>query len=760
MTGEATIISPIRTPTSSSLVYLSGLATPTHLDPLLWWSQAKKINNISRFHLTRADVKYQDITQTLPVCVASEAFFKAMGATPHRGRLPSYSVRDNAKAPLAVLSYDLWKKLGSTDAIFTTPLTVSGYSVDIIAVLPAAFKFPPQVQVWLIYDQDQWARSLPWNYTTTESPLLNRPDNWIGTLTEHATPRIAQQELLQLNAQLHETYTKRTGLLYGNILNVVLLNKILFSEYLPIFRILLFATIFLYIGSLANASILLLGLTASRQREFALRRSLGAGRQAIGLQIIVETAFLVALIFFTAIFLALIYISASEAFFNTIFPTKAMDLHISPSLLTYLSICLFAAIAIPGVAQYLVLDESQLSGRSLYVNMGSGRRVIVFSRTLLVSAVALCFVLLIAGIMCEKSIRRIAKIDPYLNPKTLSVELIHQPPGGRSIGSAEVEVLLEDLNNLPMIRASALTTFQPLVSEQPAYVSASVGQERYMVLYAAVTRNYFDTVGLKFIAGSGFGTSAERSVVVNEEFVRVADESRLQVGSVISLEGEKGIRHVAGVVKTGPAVYPTDLPTPQIFLPYEAPYREASLGTRPFALVLDPRNEIKVGYQELRPLIAAAVSDASILSMQSVEESLNSKVSFYRESALLVSFYSLLSLLIVVCGIYAIVSYTISQRRLEIAMRQVVGASGLEICIQLLLEAIVPLVVGTCIGASVALACSNIISKITWGVDATDQTVYLLSFGIMAVIGVGFSLIAVVPVIRQPVAELLKSSSS
>src|SRR5712692_7364303 len=259
----------------------SRLADPNFDD---FRDQNRSFQAIAKYHDNTASVSGASQPTRTTVAGVSPDFLKVFGVQPILGR--DFSVSDSKKgaAPVVLVSYGYWRQyLGSSPDLSQSHLKIDGAVFSVIGVLPAGFRFPADVDLWLPADLDG------------ENPSRTSHNyKAVGHLRDGVTVEQANRDISSIARRIHDTSSEQGEYLLKDGIVVPLQGSIT-GKARPALLVLLGAVGFLLLVACANVANLLLAQASVRARELAIRSALGAARGRLIRQFLTE-AFLLSLV--------------------------------------------------------------------------------------------------------------------------------------------------------------------------------------------------------------------------------------------------------------------------------------------------------------------------------------------------------------------------------------------------------------------------------------------------------------------------------
>jgi len=514
----------------------------------------------------------------------------------------------------------------------------------------------------------------------------------------------------------------------------------------------------------ANVAALLLSRASVRQREVALRVSLGAGRLRIIRQLLTESVLLAMIGGAGGVVIALV---GQQALLSMTTPPG------SPPLvgigLNMRVIGLLAVLTVStGLACGVVpgLRGARLDPIASLKEPGPTAipvRRRIFPQGVLVSVqLALALVLLIgSGLLLNSLIRQMGR-DLNFDPEGL-VRVDYGVPAAsyvRRIGtyggcpyfeippsaSQAVERALTRLRAMPGVEgvggisappvdAFVLTTLEVKLEDSSAQGGGASTNDatRPTATYFLVTPNLFSTLRTPIVHGRDFSDRDTATTpwvaIVNETCARRFWPGENPIGKRLTLDTvpEEQPREVIGVVRDIPTRHTGD-PQPVIYASYlQQPSRYRAPWVSLFGQMLfmiRPTGDAAAVMADARTAIAGLDPTRPLVSVSTMESHMRAATGEFRSFVWLVSVFAVVAVLLAAIGTYGVMAYTVSQRTREIGIRRALGARPREIVALVGRRALVCVAAGLTAGLASALALTRVIAARLWGVTPTDPVTF------------------------------------
>jgi putative ABC transport system permease protein len=646
----------------------------------------------------------------------SPRFFSVIGTSPLLGRTfsPQEDLFNGPNA--AVITERLWRRRFAGDpAVLGKVLRIGNYSYPIVGVMPDSVHSPDRtVDLWVP------AKLPPALIANARGARWERA---IGRLKEGVTPQAAQADLAAVQARLGAQYPATDA-------NWIPIVEPLKEETIGGIRrslwILFGAVSFVLLIACANVACLLLAQAHRREREIAVRFSLGARRAQVIRELLLE-AFCLAI---PGCLLGLAVSFASISLFRraaAILP-RVEEIHLDWRLVAFtLSLSLITAILF-GLIPALRSTRGEVAGAWAHASRSqiSGRHSI--QRGLVSAQVALAIVLLIGSGLLIRSFAQLTHVSLGFNPDHVLAFRVSGSYGEAPASvSQRLNRTLEALQSMPGVTAAALTLTLP--GDPRPYINQFhiVGRDtetegkRIFADEDGATPDYFRLLGVPLLSGTtcqiSLDPKAQRTGVISRSFAERYFPGQNPIGHFIR-ESEYSLQfQIIGVASDihrhgyardpDPTFYWCGLPS--------NPFADVLLRTAgdPMALAEPVRRRI----QKIDP--ARAVYDVQRLS-----DYVSSTLTERRFQIGLLGSFAAMALLLAAIGLYGVASFLVSLRTREFGLRAALGASPARIFGQIMQEGAGMTAAGVVSGVAVALALTRYIASFLFGIPRTDPVTF------------------------------------
>jgi putative ABC transport system permease protein len=661
-------------------------------------------------------------TQLVSGAFATSGFFSTLEQAPLLGRvfLPQDEMPNSG--PVVILSEALWRGLfnANPNAIGQT-IHLGNQNFTIVGVMPRSFRFPSDKdELWANYAFDPLTKRGPWfSYGIARlKPGVNleraQADvNAIGRRIEQANPT-----------------------LYSNLtLPLIPLRESIIADVRPSLLLMFAAVFVVFLIAVVNVSNLLLVHGASRRREIAIRRSLGAAHLRIALQLFAESISLLSLggaLGFSFAYGAIRLVRR----FNPENISEVRDIHFDASVLTFAGLLTLGAWILCTLGPVFLNSRVDLNVALKCAGSfpsPAGPRAL---STLVVCEIALSAVLLVCTGLLLRSFLELQKVNPgfHAPPKNILVLkffITQSRPFNPEDWLAIYQRLLVNVQGLPGVTSAALSRSVPpdsgcgcspfMIEGQPWTPGAYPAFP-----YVAVTENYFSSLAIPLLKGRAFSAQdqpeSRRVAIISNSLARRYFPNQDPIGKRIKLGGPEDRKwpylEIVGVVG--------DVKYLGLARPFEpACYVPLTQDVENVFLVVRSALPASTVAQEVRAAIKTSGSDVVFVGMNTMEQLLSNSVAAPRLRTTLVAIFASVALLLAAIGVYGVLAYSVAHRRREIGVRMALGAQTGDVLRLVVGHGLKIAWLGLAIGAATSFAFTFVLRKLLFRVKPTDPITFL-----------------------------------
>lgn len=719
----------------------------------------------SSFQNMQTGLTANDVRPVRALNVSAD-FFNVLGITPFAGRLLGPEDASSAcTSSNAAVSYSWWQsQMGKRPISATETVVLDGTQYHIVGVTPLrffglavgeGFDFvtplctPPNVQREH-FDIGVMGRLAPgW---TSE-----RATQWFTSASKGFFEAAVPQGYSAKSTQQFREFKLGAFLATTGVSD-------LRDTYDSSLWILLAITGLVLLIACANLANLMLARANARQREVAVRMALGATRTRLLLQLLIESSLL-------AVMGALLGIALAQFFSRLLIRalTTGND-SITLTVHTDWRVLLFAtAVAILTCAVFGTLPAFRASKADPIDALKSGdghatgrRDRFSIQRVMVTTQVAVSMVLLVTALLFMRSFRNLMTVDPGMREEGISVgffNVLHS-----KIDPAHVEdfkrQLLNDVRSIPGVTNAAITTMVPLNGGSWGH-GVTVGPKEGNSHFTWVSPTYFQTMGIPVLSGRNFNDndtqSSPRVAIVNQTFVRNFLDGQNPIGKTVRTAAEprypSTLFEIVGII---PDTKYNDLrgdPEPMAFVPVmQFPIEADGPG---LAMVISSTLPSAIVSENIKRTIASSRPEIRTHFFE-LQSAVRKNLLRERLLAILSAFFGALAILLVMVGLYGVVSYLVSRRRNELGIRIALGSTRQQIISLVMRDAGRMLAIGIAVGAFVSLLATRGAGSILFGLRSWDLTSLSFSVALLAIVATVASFLPAFRAARLDPVEALR----
>ena len=699
-----------------------------------------------------AAVDFQRVTLThdsgsyaVHVGIVSPDYFDTLGVRLVKGRsFTREEAERGASGLVVVIGHHLWQNtFGGIHDIVGQVVAVNGQPATVVGVADPEFR-----GAWLAEMGDLW---LPLSAEFRQWLQPNRSDVAVAMFGRRA-PGVslsrAQSELTTIWTQLQRAHPDLNQKLRVRLVPYSATaggNSIISTQgnrMLAIFSVVTVLTIAIVCANVAN---LLIARAVVRQRELALRQSLGASRTRIVRGLLAEglvlsvVAWIVACLFAWIVSRTVVRLLVPAAQNEIVTPDLTPDWTVVGYALVLALLCTMAVTLGPALRTWRqqllpflkVGEQSVVQARS------------TLSRGLVVLQLAFSVVLLTTAGLAHRSLSLRDSADVGFDTRNLLLATVNTSASADDAKSNRVlvEALRERLVRLPGVDSVSYVPGRAHLSNWASFpVRRDRAAEPVMTVENRVASDFFSTLGVPFIAGHDFRpheARTRRGVIVTRQVAEALWPGESAIGKVLIAgpDARAAEAEVVGVVRDAFFAGRSNETRPRyiFFANAEGP-----------GLPGETTFYIRHGGSQdaLRPAVARAFREidarVAIASQRSLESQIAAAVAPLWMLATLLTLFAGGSLLIAAIGQYAVVAFDSRRRSREFGVRIALGASSRQLVSSVISESFRLTAVGLLIGFMLSIAVATVLTRVLYGVTPTDPTTFASVFGLLA----GASLLA------------------
>ena len=716
-----------------------------------WRSQARSFTGMAAFANSGANIADDRAApQSVRAVRLTPNVFSLLGQQPLFGR--DFAPGDDAPGAerVVLLGYAVWKnRYGDDRSIIGKPIRVDGKPATIVGVMPEGMMFPSSAEMWIPYVRGP------------EDKRSSRYLQVFGRLRDDGSKKQAETELNGIAARLATAYAD-TNKDYAKVTVETFNERFNGGQIRTVMLAMMGAVSFVLLIACANVANLLLSRSVHRSREIAVRIALGATRWRVVRQLLIESICLGVMGGAIGLGLAVIGVRLFDRAVEGSGKPYWVIFTFDATVFSFLAaICVLTGI-IFGLAPALQVTKTNVNDVLKEGGRGNagGLRARWLTGTMVVLELALTLVLLVGAGLMIRSFMKLYTLD--LGIKTDNLLSIGLGLANTKYPNADARRTFYDnfaprLASIPGVQSVAFTTSVPPFgsgTRQYELEGAPVrGAEEQAprVSTVAISPTFFDTVGVQLRRGRAFtetdGNAGAENVIINERFAAEIFKNEDPIG--------RRIRFVQP-----PPAQPEKTPTPppvwRTIVGISPTIRHAnSQDAEPTNVVYTPMRQDAPGFSNI--LVKTALPPGSVMSavreqmrsvdpdqpvqnVQTMKQLLDRQMWPYRVFGSLFAIFATIALVMSAVGLYAVMAYSVTQRRTEIGVRMALGANGGDVRWLILRRGLWQMGLGLAIGLGGAFGLSRVIRTLLVQVTPTDP----LTFVVITVLLSGVALAACV----------------
>jgi len=690
---------------------------------------------IAAFDFARLTMTLDSGSYAVRAGIVTPNYFDTLGVRLVKGRsfLPEEAKPGPARL-VAVIAHHVWQNnFGGVDDIVGKPITVNGQPATIVGVAEQNFRgaiFIELADLWIPLtgegrDQLQVNRGayLMMIGQRKDGVSLSQAQTQLATLwmqLQQARPELKQRYKVRL-----VPYSATAG---GNSIVATRGNRML-----AVFSVVTALTLVIVCANVTN---LLIARAMVRQREMAVRQSLGASRGRIVRCLLAEglvlsvVAWVAACLFAWWVSKAVVPFVVPET--GVVPPDLAPDWTVVAYALGLALLCTLAVTAGPAL---------RIRHQQLLPFLKVGEQGVVQGRSrlthgLVVLQLAFSVLLLTSAGLALRSLSLQDSLDVGFETRNILLATVNTAAGATTPETNRrlLEGLQDQLARLPGVEQVSYRSGRRLASGSGFPVRREQSEESVLALDNTVAPGYFATFGVPFVAGRDFtraGNSSSRSAIVTRQLADTLWPHESAIGKILLTGPADRLARseIVGVVEN--AYFSgrgTEGPPRYVF--FSNAERPAAPGETTF--YIRHRGQLDA----MAPVVARALRQADgripIASLRSIETEISSEVAPFWILTTLLTLFAAGSLIIAAIGQYAVVAFDGRRRTREFGLRIALGASSNQLVTSVMAESFRLTAIGIVAGFALSVAAGTVLARVLFGITPTDPPTYLGVFVLLA----------------------------
>ena len=675
--------------------------------------------------------------KVVPIDFVSANFYSLLDVPAYRGRMLVPDDDLAGKPAVAVISYGYWEqRFGLDPSVIGKTVQFKDVNCTIVGIAPPWFHglriggaaVPVTIPA-------QWHQHLTLKDNTTFD-LYARLANGVDQAKAQADLNVLYHQQLQTEAGKIEDSRQRKELLERRLTVASVREgaESFDSRFALQLRLLEGVVGLVLLIACVNLANLLLARGTARSREIGVRLALGARRSRIVRQLLTENLLLalcggaLGLLFATQFTRVLLFVLKGR------FNAAAIGIQIGAAVMAFTLVLSLLTGFIFGLIPALRSSRLVLAASVRGGELKSDGKPVRGNRILVVPQIAISLVVLILSGLLLRSLQRLHEVDlGFQRDHLLTFWLL--PTLSGYDGERELRLyddVLASLNRLPGVRVASLSRWSLLQRGRTRGLQVEgVNYPDAPLIRVVVTPRFFETIRLPVVLGRDFsaqdnGTSL-KVAIINEAMSEKYFPGQNPIGRRLRVpHWEPDVeRTIIGVVRNMKFSFRDDMPAEAVYIPYvQAPNESRGQAMIKVSTAVDPDSIIPA----IRSQVHAAAKDLPVIDFIAREDDLLDEQSNSQEASLskLLGGFGALALGLALLGIYGTVSYSVSRRIREIAIRMALGAQRGGLLLMIVRESLRFVLVGAAIGAALTLAASRLLESFLFGIKSFDPPTYIL----------------------------------
>ena len=668
----------------------------------------------------------RDLPERIEGAAITPAVFQILGMRAALGRPFAPDDDQPQNNSKVVISDGLWRRrFASESNILGTSIALDGRSYTIVGIAPPEFRLVDSPsELWIPYTPD------PKDLTPRQQGLHTLQ------VLAHLKPGVsraqAEQEMQAIARRLAEANPNNNA---GYSAEVVLLRDQIVGDIGATLWTLTGAVLVVLLIACANVANLLLARAGARQKEIAVRTSLGANPARIVRQMLTESVALALLGGILGLALAYWGTAAIVRLAPSNIP-RVQEITVDWRVLGFTLLLSIATGILFGLAPALASTGADLntvlrgSGRGTSAGLGQTRTRDLF----VISEIACCIVLLTGAGLLMRSFSRLQRVDPgFRTEHVLTMQLA--PPAAQYPGLRVAQFykqLLDRIQRLPGVQSYGICRFLPLsgtdislnfrIEGQPYVADADQPRAKFR----AASGGYFSAMGIRLIRGRLFnqsdGEQTPKVVIINQAAAERYWPREDPVGKrILSGNDRETWTTIVGVVGNVKHAGLDAETSPETYFQYQqVPSDVINFAEGSMFLVLRTSGDPAAMTSAVRTELRALDPGQPVFNVRTMDQVVESSVAQQRFRMVLLAIFAGLALVLAAVGLYGVMAYSVAQRTNELGVRMALGAEPGEIGRLIVGHGLRMALIGVAAGLVFAGATTWIISRLLFGIHAWD----------------------------------------
>lgn len=722
---DSVLIRSLPYPDSERLVVIRDEATQLGAIPmsypafLAWRQQSDLFEQVATFINGGEALTGIGEPELIERLAVSANFLPMLGVQPVLGRGIRPEEEPRSGQPVVLLTHSFWQnRFHSDSGVIGRKLNLSGQVYEIVGVLPESFNFGEPVVVTPLR-QDEHTAPDGLNFLTVFAKL--RPG-----ITFAQAQAAAKTDLQRVK----QSATHANGVV------LTPLQEFLAGGSRPLLLALLGAVGFVLLIAAANTASLLLARAAAREKEIAIRLSLGAPRKRIVRQLLTESTVLALVGGALGVAVAWAGLGSLKTMLAQRLP-RNVTVHLDVRILVFTALLALATGIVFGLAPALQTVRGSLQDRLKQGGWQAGAAGSQRLRNVLVvGEIALSLVLLAGAGLLIRSFARLMNVDRGFVSDHVVTMGIWPSPGRYSVPRTEIDYvqqIVDQVRALPGVRSAGFVTDLPLSggSTNGDLAIEGLPHDPRAPLIANkefVAGDFFSAMGIRLVEGRLFNSAdnadSSKVVVIDQSFAKKFLPGQDPIGKRIDVSwGDPGWSEIVGVVADAKLEGLDDAGRPTFYaLIPQKPELMKHLG---FSLVVRTSVDSVSAIQAISRQIRQIDPNQALARVRTMDEVVDRSVAARRTPMWLFALFSSAALLLAAVGIYGVLSSYVAQRRVEIGVRMALGAQRQDVMRLIMKQGSKLIGAGLAAGLIAAFFAARALTSLLFGVKPSDSPTFV-----------------------------------
>jgi putative ABC transport system permease protein len=725
---NAVLLRPLPFENSDRLVIVEQGTEPTFSYPdfLEWREQDQIFEGFAAYTAALFELVERGGARKIDGATVSGEFFSMLKVSAYLGRTFTKADEQQNTEPVAIISHDFWQShFGQDKEILGRTITLEDKVYTIVGVLPRGFRYPETIgnaQIWTLLNP-------------SGEKLTNRGCYWLRT-AGRLKADLSIEQALSLMKEKRKQMAQASGSDDSEITMVGLRDTVV-SRVRATLWVLAGIVGFILLIVCANVVNLCLAKASSRNKEMAVRSALGASRLRLLRQLTTESILLSLVGGVIGLMISVWTLAVFKVKIADMVP-RANSIHIDPQELLFgLGVSLLIGMFL-GMASFWHIQRSRPAS-VLTESRGSSGHHARLSNMLIAAQIAMALVLSSGMVLMIRSMLRLSSVDIGFNRENLVTFKIGTREKDTTQRYQLSREILERLSVLPYVKSVSTDSSMPCL---PGGVTSYVTTEGYTspdekpisVLYHSVSPDYFRTLQTPILKGRDFSPEECQKqaavVVVNESLARLFWPGKDPIGRELSFCGEKN-RVIGVAADMIQGNIKMDKPN-HLFFPFDrypmiTRFVTFSLGGGYLSVVVRTASGPGPVIEQARAILRDIDSTLPLYDVTTFKAEMDKCISQERFTTAFVTVFASIALLLIVIGIYGVVSYAVARQTREIGIRMALGAQRTGILVMVLKHGLLLLAIGLVVGIAGSIGLTRFLAGYLYEVSTTDPVTFVLA---------------------------------